>query len=209
MTTKFYGKHFHTIFFKINVTYFYTTEYMCVCVWVGVFYCVWLFVTPWTAAHQAPLSMGFHRQEYWSGLPFPSPGDLPDPGIKPTSLDLPPLAGRSLSTAPPRKPQMCVFHHLNNGLLKRQATTCLLPCYQASGLFQKWSWYLPQTFQSSPFQRIAGCFHVSTSGAVCLYSSWFQGANFNTAFQHCLQSLLHVMMNVHIFPLLGTLAIRE
>ena len=38
---------------------------------------------PWAVAHQAPLSMGFSRQEYWSGLPFPSPGDLPDPGIKP------------------------------------------------------------------------------------------------------------------------------
>ena len=44
------------------------------------------FVTPWTVAHQAPPSMGFSRQEYWSGLPFPSPGDLPDPGIKPRSL---------------------------------------------------------------------------------------------------------------------------
>ena len=41
-----------------------------------------LFATPWTVAHQAPLSMGFSRQEYWSGLPFPSPGDLPDPGIE-------------------------------------------------------------------------------------------------------------------------------
>ena len=40
---------------------------------------------PWTVAYQAPLSMGFSRQEYWSGLPFPSPGDLPDPGIKPGS----------------------------------------------------------------------------------------------------------------------------
>ena len=39
--------------------------------------------TPWTGAHQAPLSIRFSRQEYWSGLPFPSPGDLPDPGIKP------------------------------------------------------------------------------------------------------------------------------
>jgi len=43
------------------------------------------FVTPWTVAHQAPLSMGFPRQEYWSGLPFPTPGDLLDPGIKPAS----------------------------------------------------------------------------------------------------------------------------
>ena len=46
---------------------------------------VWLFATPWTVAHQAPLSMGFSRQEYWSGLPFSPPGDLPDPVIKPTS----------------------------------------------------------------------------------------------------------------------------
>ena len=47
--------------------------------------CVWLFATPWTVAYQGPLSMGFSRQEYWSGLPFPSPGYLPDPGIEPGS----------------------------------------------------------------------------------------------------------------------------
>ena len=47
-----------------------------------------LFATPWTVAYQAPLSMGFSRQEYWTGLPFPSPGDVPDPGIKPESLHL-------------------------------------------------------------------------------------------------------------------------
>ena len=46
---------------------------------------VWLFATPWTVAYRAPLSMGFSKQEYWSGLPFPSPGDLPDPGIEPGS----------------------------------------------------------------------------------------------------------------------------
>ena len=51
-------------------------------------FCVHLFVTPWTVAHQAPLSMGFSRQEYCSGLPFPSPGDLSDPGIEPGSLTL-------------------------------------------------------------------------------------------------------------------------
>ena len=49
---------------------------------------VWLFAIPWTVAHQAPPSMGFSKQEYWSGLPYPSPGDLPDPGIKPRSLCL-------------------------------------------------------------------------------------------------------------------------
>ena len=58
---------------------------MCVRIWLS---CVWLFVTPWTVAHQAPLFMRFSRQEYWSGLPCPSPGDLPDPGIKPRSLAL-------------------------------------------------------------------------------------------------------------------------
>ena len=62
---------------------------------------VQLFVTPWTAAHQAPVSMGFSRQEYWSRLPFPSPGDIPDPGIEPWS---PALQTDSL----PSEPQ-CVF----------------------------------------------------------------------------------------------------
>ena len=62
---------------------------------------VWLFVTPWTAAHQAPLSIGFPRQEHWNGLPFPSPWDLPNPGIKPTS---PALADRFFTTEPPGKP---------------------------------------------------------------------------------------------------------
>ena len=54
---------------------------------------VWLFAPPWTIAHQAPLSMGFSRQEYWSGLPCLPPGDLPDPGIEPTSVTPPTLAG--------------------------------------------------------------------------------------------------------------------
>ena len=53
---------------------------MCVCVCVHSLSCVRLFATPWTVACQAPLFMGFSRQEYWSGLPFPSPGNLPDPG---------------------------------------------------------------------------------------------------------------------------------
>ena len=59
------------------------------------------FATPWTVAHQAHLSTGFSRQEYWSGLPFPSPGDLPDPGVEPMS---PVLAGRFFTSGPPGKP---------------------------------------------------------------------------------------------------------
>ena len=66
-----------------------------------------LFETPWTIVHQAPLSMDFSRQEYWSGLPFPTPGGLPDPGIKPES---PALAGGCFTTAPPGKPtELCVY----------------------------------------------------------------------------------------------------
>ena len=63
---------------------------------------VWFIATPWTVTHQAPLSMEFSRQEYWSGLPFPSPVDLPDPGIKPRS---PALQADSLSSEPPEKPR--------------------------------------------------------------------------------------------------------
>ena len=56
---------------------------MCVC--AQLLSCVLPFVTPWTVGHQAPLSIGFSRQEYWSWLPFPPPEDLPDPGTKPVS----------------------------------------------------------------------------------------------------------------------------
>ena len=61
---------------------------------------VQLFAIPWTVAHQAPLPMEFCRQEYWSGLPFPSPGDLPNAGIKPTSLVSPALVGGFFTTVP-------------------------------------------------------------------------------------------------------------
>ena len=62
------------------------------------------FATPWTAAYQVPLSMGFPRQEYWSGLPSPPPEDLPDPAIKPVSSA---LAGGFFTTEPPGKPTLC------------------------------------------------------------------------------------------------------
>ena len=61
---------------------------------------VQLFATLWTVAYQVPLSMGFSRQEYWSGLPFPSPGDLPNPGIEPRSLT---LQADTLPSEPPGK----------------------------------------------------------------------------------------------------------
>ena len=66
---------------------------------IGLFF--QLFATPWIVAHQAAPSMGFSRQEYWSGLPFPSPGDLPDPGIEPRS---PKLQADALTSELPGKP---------------------------------------------------------------------------------------------------------
>ena len=74
------------------------------------------FVTPWTVARQSPLSMAFSWQEYWSGLPFPSPGDLLHPGIEPV------LQADSLPTEPPGKP--ILFHY---GLL--QDIECSSLCY--------------------------------------------------------------------------------
>ena len=65
-----------------------------------------LFVIPWTVAHQAPLSMEFSMQEYWSGLPFPTPGDLSDPGTESVSLVSPALAGGFFATEPPGKPHL-------------------------------------------------------------------------------------------------------
>ena len=85
---------------------------------------VQLFATPWTVACQAPLSMGFSRQEYWSGLPFPSPEYLPNPGNKPGS---PALQADTLSSQPPGKPSRycltfyAVYNMRNTGLEEAQA----------------------------------------------------------------------------------------
>ena len=76
---------------------------MCVC--LKSLGCVQLFATPWTSVHQALLTMEFSRQEYWSVLPFPSPGHLPNPGIKPGS---PTLQADSLQSEPPGKPSPCL-----------------------------------------------------------------------------------------------------
>ena len=73
---------------------------------------VQLSATPWTVARQACLSMGFPRQEYWSGLPFPPPGDLPDPGMEPMSSAPPALADGFWEVVPPGKPlpdTLCVI----------------------------------------------------------------------------------------------------
>ena len=80
---------------------------------------IWLFVTPWTIACQAPLSMTFSRQEYWSVLPCLPPGDCPNPEMEPASCASPPLVGGPLPLAPPGKPTFPFGHTL----IKRTAYT--------------------------------------------------------------------------------------
>ena len=74
--------------------------------------CVWLFATPWTVARQAPLSMGFLKQEQWSELPFLPPGDLPDPGMGPMSPASPAQAGGFFDTEPPD-----FYYYLKSGIV--------------------------------------------------------------------------------------------
>ena len=101
---------------------------VCVCVRTRVHACactqslshVQLFVTPWTVAHQAPLSMQFSKQKYWSKLPFPTPGDLPDPGIKPASFVIFCVGRHIFTTEPPRKPNLSEF------TCKLGVLTCIL-----------------------------------------------------------------------------------
>ena len=83
-------------------------------------------VTPWTVAHQTPLSMGFSRQESWSGLPFPSPGDLPNLGIEPRS---PELQADSSPSEPPEKPKNTGvgYHFLLQGIFPTQGSNPGLP----------------------------------------------------------------------------------
>ena len=76
---------------------------------------VQLFATLWPVARQAPLSMGFSRQEHWSGLPCPPSWDLPDPGSEPASLMSPALAGRFFTPVPSGKPiEACRQHQINS-----------------------------------------------------------------------------------------------
>ena len=97
---------------------------MYVCVYVYVCACVCACsvvsdsVTLWTVAHQAPLSVEFSRQEYWSQLPFPTPGDLPDPGIEPKSPASPALAGGFSAPTSPGKP-VYIYETLGGWVKKR------------------------------------------------------------------------------------------
>ena len=110
---------------------------------VLVAHCVQFFATPWTIAHQALLSMGFPRQERWSGLPFPSPGDFPDPGVKPRS---PVLQANSLLSEAPGSPQWGLLRGLN----------VIMP----DRLFQQRAAWFPDTRQSSSLRGLSCPSHL-------------------------------------------------
>ena len=98
-----YADIFNRIKFKLkNNCHRNSTFWVLLCMLLNCFSHVQLFATPWTVAFQAPLSLGFSRQEYWSGLSCPPPGDFPNPGIEPRS---PTLQADSLPTEPPGKPK--------------------------------------------------------------------------------------------------------
>ena len=95
--------------------------------------CVQVFATPWTVAHQGSLPMGFSRQEHWSGLPFPAPGDLPDPGVKSGSPVSPAFAGGFSTTEPPEF--SLIRPRRNNENLE-----LYIPCGRTHGVWPAHSW---------------------------------------------------------------------
>ena len=162
----------------------FTIQSMC---YVCVLSRVWLFVTPWTIAHQAPLSMRFSRQDYWSGLPFPSPGDLPDPRIKPVS---PALAGRFFTTELPGKAIWYCIYRYESELTQWCLTLCDLmdlPGSSVHGIFQarilEWVAISFSRGSSRPRDRT----HASCIGRQILYH-W-------TTREGCMMSYIHVCVH--------------
>ena len=125
---------------------------VCVCVCTQSLSCVWLFVTPWTVAHHVPLSVGFSRQEHWSGLPFPPPGDLPDPGIEPESPSSPALQVDSLPLSHWISPLLASTVGQKVLIVTFLAADvkifwpCILPCFQLDAhiLVKIWDWPAPE-----------------------------------------------------------------
>ena len=119
--------------------------------------CVWLLVTSWTVTHQAPLSIGFSRWEYWSGLPCPSPGDLPDLGIEPMSLISPALASRffiiSATWKAPTSSQWASKHRNPEQILIQTGRQEFLVSFTelSSGFFNQALWL---TSKLSEFKKI-------------------------------------------------------
>ena len=93
----------------------------------------WTLAIPWTIACQAPLSMEFPRQEYWSGVPFPPPGDFSDPGIKTTSPMFLALAGGQFATEPPGKPTVSIISMVAAAAAAKSIQSCPTLCDPIDG----------------------------------------------------------------------------
>ena len=104
---------------------------LCMCMRAVSLSCVRLFAAPWTVAHQAPLSVGFSRQEYWSGFPFPSPGDLPGPGMEPGVLQI--VYQLSYQGIPRvlKSWSQCVFTDANHSVSSPEQTIPSIPVSQS------------------------------------------------------------------------------
>ena len=127
------------------------------------FSCAWLFVTWWTVTCQASLSMGFSRQEYWSGLPFPPPGALPDSGIKPSFLCLLHWQVGSSPLAPSGKPYIYI-------------TTCIWT-EEPGGLYSPWGHKKSDTTEGLPLFVLYDIYISYVCVCVCVYAHtyihWF------------------------------------
>ena len=142
--------------------------------------CVRLFVTPWTVACQASLSTRFARQEYWSGLPFPPPGDLSYPGIKPAS---PALGGRFFTVAPPEKPKGREFIGRRKPLgfvpsteiPKQDAPEEDMPSFQRKG--QGWRLQACLLLLATPTSEWPHCQGVGDTESPCLRAARFSNKN--------------------------------
>ena len=131
-----------------------------------------LFATPWTVANQASLSMGFSRQEYWSGLLFPFPGDLPNPGIEPRS---PTMRADALPSEPPGKP-----HSSESVQFSSVAQACLTFCdpHESQNARLLCPWDFPGKSTG------VGCYF--------LFQGVFQIQGLNPGFLHCRQTFFTV-----------------
>ena len=144
------------------------------------FSCVRLFSTAQTVAHQAPPSMAFSRQEYWSGLPFPSPGNLPHPGIEPWSLKSPSLQACSLPLVPRGKPLNGLFSSVaqSDSLwphgLQCTRLTCPSPTPRGCSNSCPSSWWCHPTVSSSvvPFSSCLQSFPASGSFPMSQLFAW-------------------------------------
>ena len=111
-----------------------------------------LFATPWTVAYQAPLSMVFSMQEYWSGLPFPSPGDLPDPGIEPRS---PALYADALPSEPPKKSTWAKKHFKQSITKDEKIKLYYLLCSIWKQENCGGPWIFPDVLQTSNYKNMS------------------------------------------------------